>query len=307
MFKYILKRLAMGVLTLFVLATIVFFMMKAMPGSPFSQDNKNIAPAVMEALEAKYGLDKPVLEQYVIYMTNAIQGDFGESISKSGQYVADIVIKRAPVTAKLGCVAFVIAMVVGLTLGIISALTKNKFVNAIITVIATIGVSLPSFIFALLLMILFGVVLRMLPTVGLTSPLHYIMPAASLALYPISVITRLTRASLRDVMNKDYITLARSKGTKELIVVIKHGLKNAMLPVITYCGPMFAGLVTGSVVVERVFSIPGVGAEFVSSVTNRDYTLIMGLSIFLGAVVIVMTLVSDIVAAIVDPRIKLGK
>lgn len=307
MFKYILKRLAMGVLTLFVLATIVFFMMKAMPGSPFSQDSKNIAPAVMEALEAKYGLDKPVLEQYVIYMTNAIQGDFGESISKSGQYVADIVIKRAPVTAKLGCVAFVIAMVVGLTLGIISALTKNKFVNAIITVIATIGVSLPSFIFALLLMILFGVVLRMLPTVGLTSPLHYIMPAASLALYPISVITRLTRASLRDVMNKDYITLARSKGTKELIVVIKHGLKNAMLPVITYCGPMFAGLVTGSVVVERVFSIPGVGAEFVSSVTNRDYTLIMGLSIFLGAVVIVMTLVSDIVAAIVDPRIKLGK
>ncbi len=307
MAKYIIKRVLVGLLTLFVLATITFFMMKAMPGSPFSQDNKAVSIETYEALEAKYGLDKPIMEQYVVYFQNALSGDFGESIHKKGQLVTDIIIKRAPVTAQLGILAFGIALVVGISFGIISALTKHQWVNSIITFIATIGVSLPSFIFALLLMIVFAIQLRLLPTVGLSSPEHYIMPAATLALYPISMITRLTRSSLKDVMNKDYITLARSKGTKELMVIIKHGLKNAMLPVITYCGPMFAGLVTGSFVVERIFTIPGIGAEFIGSVQNRDYTLIMGLTIFLGAIVIVMNLISDIIAAMVDPRIKLGK
>ena len=307
MLKYSLKRVFMGLLTLVILATITFFGVHNMPGDPFTQDNKVMSPETYAALEAKYGLDKPLGEQYIIYMTNAAHGDFGESISKPGQQVTDIIIKRAPVTAKLGVVAFFLAVGVGLTFGILSALSKKRWVNSLITTFATLGVSIPGFLFALLCMILFAVKLRLLPVMGLETAKHYIMPSVAIALSSISMITRLSRSSLRDVMNKDYITLARSKGTSELMVIVKHGLKNALLPVITYCGPMFAGLVTGSMVIETLFSIPGIGAEFTNSITNRDYTLVMGLTIFFGALVIVMNLISDIVAALVDPRIKLGK
>ncbi len=307
MFKYIVKRLLIGILTLFVLLTITFFGVHAMPGSPFSQDNRTVSATVYEALEEKYGLDKPVWQQYLIYLNNVVHGDFGESLSKTGEQVVDIIAKRFPVTAKLGLVAFVIAMGAGLTLGIVSALTKKRWVKSLITAFSTFGVSMPSFLFAMIIMIIFGVVLGWLPVIGLKSWKHYIMPAIALSLSSISMITRLTRSSLNDVMHEDYITLARSKGTKEIWVVIKHGLKNALLPVITYAGPMFAGLITGSLVIESLFTIPGIGAEFTNSITNRDYTLVMGLTIFFGALVIVMNLVSDIVAAIVDPRIKLGK
>lgn len=307
MIKYSIKRLLMGCLTLFILATITFFGVHSMPGDPFAKDNRAMSPETYAALEKKYGLDKPLGEQYIIYLTNAIQGDFGESISKPGQQVMDIIVKRAPVTAGLGVVAFTLSVVVGLTFGIISALSKKRWVNSAITAFATFGVSIPGFLFAMIIMIIFAVKLGWLPVMGLTTPVHYIMPSIAIALSSISMITRLSRSSLRDVMNKDYITLARSKGTKELWVIIKHGLKNALLPVITYCGPMFAGLVTGSMVIETLFSIPGIGAEFTMSITNRDYTLVMGLTLFFGALVIVMNLVSDIVAAIVDPRIKLGK
>lgn len=307
MIKYSIKRLLMGCLTLFILATITFFGVHSMPGDPFAKDNRAMSPEAYAALEKKYGLDKPLGEQYIIYLTNAIQGDFGESISKPGQQVMDIIVKRAPVTAGLGVVAFTLSVVVGLTFGIISALSKKRWVNSAITAFATFGVSIPGFLFAMIIMIIFAVKLGWLPVMGLTTPVHYIMPSIAIALSSISMITRLSRSSLRDVMNKDYITLARSKGTKELWVIIKHGLKNALLPVITYCGPMFAGLVTGSMVIETLFSIPGIGAEFTMSITNRDYTLVMGLTLFFGALVIVMNLVSDIVAAIVDPRIKLGK
>lgn len=307
MIKYIIKRLLIGCLTLFILATITFFGVKAMPGDPFTQDNKVLSPETYAALEAKYGLDKPVGEQYIIYLTNVLHGDFGESISKKGTQVADIIAQRAPVTAKLGVVAFGLSISIGLLFGIVSALSKKRWVNNLITAFATLGVSIPGFLFAMICMIIFAVKLGWLPVVGLDTPRHYILPSIAIALSSISMITRLTRSSLKDVMNKDYITLARSKGTKEVWVIVKHGLKNALLPVITYCGPMFAGLITGSMVIETLFSIPGIGKEFTNSITNRDYTLVMGLTIFFGAIVIVMNLVSDIVAALVDPRIKLGK
>ena len=307
MFKYVVKRLLIGCLTLFILATLTFFGMKAMPGNPFAQDNKALSPEAYAALEKKYGLDKPVSEQYVIYLTNALHGDFGESITKKGQMVGDIIVKRAPVTAKLGTVAFLIAVGTGLTLGIISALTKKRWVNSAITTFATLGVSIPGFLFAMIIMYIFGVKLRLLPVMELLTWKHYIMPALALSLSPISMITRLTRSSLKDVMNKDYITLARSKGTKELMVILKHGLRNAMLPVVTYCGPMFASLVTGSVVIEKLFTIPGIGAEFTNSIINRDYTLVMGLTLLFGGIVIIMNIVSDIAAAMIDPRIKLEK
>lgn len=307
MFKYIVKRLLLGIFTLFILATIVFFGMKAMPGSPFSRDNKAIPAATMEALNKKYGLDKPVSEQYVVYMKNVIHGDFGVSISKKGQSVTEIIKTRLPVTAKLGVIAFVVSMVVGITLGVISALMNKQWVNSLITILATIGVSVPGFLLAMLMMILLAVNLKLLPVVGLETPASYIMPVLALSFSPISTITRLTRSSLRDVMGSDFITLARSKGTKESMVVIKHGLKNALLPVITYAGPMFAGMITGSLVIETLFSIPGIGREFTTSISNRDYTLCMGLTILLGALVIIMTLVSDVVSAMVDPRIKVNK
>lgn len=307
MFKYIVKRLLLGIFTLFILATIVFFGMKAMPGSPFSRDNKAIPAATMEALNKKYGLDKPVSEQYVVYMKNVIHGDFGVSISKKGQSVTEIIKTRLPVTAKLGVIAFVVSMVVGITLGVISALTNKQWANSLITILATIGVSVPGFLLAMLMMILLAVNLKLLPVVGLETPASYIMPVLALSFSPISTITRLTRSSLRDVMGSDFITLARSKGTKESMVVIKHGLKNALLPVITYAGPMFAGMITGSLVIETLFSIPGIGREFTTSISNRDYTLCMGLTILLGALVIIMTLVSDVVSAMVDPRIKVNK
>lgn len=307
MFKYIVKRLLLGIFTLFILATIVFFGMKAMPGSPFSRDNKAIPAATMEALNKKYGLDKPVSEQYVVYMKNVIHGDFGVSISKKGQSVTEIIKTRLPVTVKLGVIAFVVSMLVGITLGVISALTNKQWVNSLITILATIGVSVPGFLLAMLMMILLAVNLKLLPVVGLETPASYIMPVLALSFSPISTITRLTRSSLRDVMGSDFITLARSKGTKESMVVIKHGLKNALLPVITYAGPMFAGMITGSLVIETLFSIPGIGREFTTSISNRDYTLCMGLTILLGALVIIMTLVSDVVSAMVDPRIKVNK
>lgn len=307
MFKYIVKRLLLGIFTLFILATIVFFGMKAMPGSPFSRDNKAIPAATMEALNKKYGLDKPVSEQYVVYMKNVIHGDFGVSISKKGQSVTEIIKTRLPVTAKLGVIAFVVSMLVGITLGVISALTNKQWVNSLITILATIGVSVPGFLLAMLMMILLAVNLKLLPVVGLETPASYIMPVLALSFSPISTITRLTRSSLRDVMGSDFIALARSKGTKESMVVIKHGLKNALLPVITYAGPMFAGMITGSLVIETLFSIPGIGREFTTSISNRDYTLCMGLTILLGALVIIMTLVSDVVSAMVDPRIKVNK
>ncbi len=307
MIKYIAKRLLIGALTLFILMTLTFFAVRAIPGNPFAQDSRSLSPEAYAALEHKYGLDKPVTEQYIIYLGNALKLDFGESIAKKGQQVLDIIVERAPVTFGLGLVAFVLAVVLGLTLGIVSALTKKRWVNSLITTFATLGVSIPGFLFAIIMMYLFGVRWGILPVMGLSSSVHYILPALALALSPISMITRLTRSSLKDVMNKDYITLARSKGTSELLVIIKHGLKNAMLPIVTYCGPMFAGLVTGSLVIERLFTIPGIGAEFTDSISNRDYTLVMGLTIFLGLIVIVMTIVSDIIAALIDPRIKLGK
>ena len=204
--KYIVKRLLMGVVALLVLATITFFMMKAIPGNPFSRENKAMSPSQMEKLNEQYGLDKPILEQYLTYMGNALQGNFGESIKKTGQTVISIIAQDAPVTARLGAVAFVIALVVGIGFGMVSALTKSRVANSIITILATFGVSFPSFLLAMLAMILFGVNLKWLPLAGLSTPKHYILPAFALALSPISMITRLTRSSLTDVMNKDYIT-----------------------------------------------------------------------------------------------------
>ena len=302
--KYIIKRVLIGFVTLFVLASVTFFLMKATPGSPFSLA-KYKTPEALAAAEAKYNLDKPLMEQYVIYLKGVAQGNLGESMINTGRSVSYYIKTGFPVTARLGLIAFVLALVGGIALGTGAALSRHKWVNNLCMFVATIGVSVPSFLIAMIMLIIFGVQLHILPFIGLNSPLNYIMPALSLAFYPIAMIARLTRSSMLEVMNQDYIILARSKRTPYKKVVIKHALKNAMLPVVTYAGPMFAFMLTGSFVIESVFSIPGIGSAFVSCITTRDYPIIMGLTIFLGFLVITFNLITDILSAIIDPRIKL--
>ncbi|MBQ9009289.1 MAG: ABC transporter permease [Clostridia bacterium] len=304
--KYILKRLLIGVVTLLALATITFFLMHIIPGSPFAGETSKLPAAVREKLIAKYGLDQPLLVQFGTYLRNALHGDFGTSLNRKGREVTDIISGGIGATASLGLVAFVIAMTVGILLGTISAFSRQRWVSGLVAVISTIGVSVPSFLIALLMMLVFGVLLGWLPFVGLSTWRHYIMPGIALSLAPIAMIARLVRSSLLEVMRQDYMVLARSKGTPELQVIIRHALKNALIPVITYAGPLIATLLTGSFVIETLFSIPGIGAEFVTSVSNRDYTLIMALTIFYGAFIIIANILTDLITAAIDPRIRLN-
>ena len=299
-----LKRVLIGFVTLFVLGSATFFLMKATPGSPVNGERFKSKEA-QELAIIRYGLDRPVFEQYTMYLNNLAHGDLGESYVKEGVYVDKTIADTFPVTARLGGVAFLFALVVGITLGTTAALSKRKWVNNVCMFVATIGVSVPSFLLSMFLIIIFGVELRLLPFVGLRTPANYVLPIIALSLYPISMIARLTRSSMLEVMKQDYIILARSKGTSYKMVVIKHALKNAMLPVVTYAGPAFAFMLTGSFVVETIFSIPGTGKEFVSNISNRDYQMIMGLTLFLGALIITFNIITDIVAAMIDPRIKL--
>ena len=303
--KYIVKRVLIGIITLFALATITFFLMHIIPGSPFAGETSKLPAAVKEKLIAQYGLDQPLYVQFGAYLRNALTGDFGTSLNRKGQEVVDIIANGLPATVSLGLVAFVIAMVVGIFLGTVAAFSRQKWVSGVVAFIATIGVSVPSFLLALMMMLVFGVLLSCLPTIGLGSWQHYIMPSVALALSPIAMISRLVRTSLMDVMRQDYMVLARSKGTSELKVIIRHALKNALVPVITYAGPLIATLLTGSFVVETLFSVPGIGAEFVNSVSNRDYTLIMALTIFYGSFIIIANIVTDLITAAMDPRIRL--
>ena len=305
MAKYIVKRALIGVVTLFALATITFFMMHIIPGSPFAGETSRLPASVRETLIESYGLDQPLTTQFATYLKNVLHGDFGTSLNRRGRDVVDIILTGLPATASLGIVAFCIALSVGVFLGTAAAFSKQKWVSGAVAFLSTIGVSVPSFLLALLMMLVFGVLLGWLPIVGLSSWKHYIMPSIALALSPIAMITRLVRTSLMEVMRQDYMVLARSKGTSELKVIIRHALKNALVPVITYAGPLIATLLTGSFVVETLFSVPGIGAEFVNSVSNRDYTLIMALTIFYGSFIIIANIVTDLITAAMDPRIRL--
>lgn len=301
---YILKRLALAVLTVWVVITITFFVMHAVPGGPFTSE-KAISPAAKAALEAKYGLDKPVTEQYVTYLKDIItKFDFGPSLKQRGRQVTDIIFDGLKVSAKLGIVAAVIALIVGVVLGAIAALRRNKIIDRVIMVITTAFVSMPSFIMGSLLLILFAIKLRILPANGSTTE-GLILPIVTLALYPMAYITRLTRSSMLDVLGQDYIRTAKAKGVSGKNIIFGHALKNSLIPVITYFGPMLAYIVTGSLVVEQIFAVPGIGRAFVNSITNRDYTLIMGTTIILATLIVIMNLVGDIMYKIVDPRITL--
>lgn len=305
MVKYILKRLLIGVISVLVLTTVTFYLMHYVPGNPFSSDDRNLKPAVLEMMLNRYHLNDPITKQFGYYLKDLLRGDFGESMVNTGQKVNYVIATQAPVTLKLGLFSFTLAIVLGITFGLIAALTKSQFLKNFVTVIATIGVSLPSFLFSLMLMYVFSVWLKLLPLYGLSSPLHYIMPGLSIALYSISSYTRMVRATMTEVIRTDYITLARSKGLSDIMIYVRHGLKNAILPVITSAGQTIAFMLTGSFVIENLYSIPGIGKAYVTSVQNRDYTMIMGLTIYLGVIIVFSTILSDIISSLVDPRIRL--
>lgn len=305
MIKYVLKRLGIGLLTLFVLVAITFSMTKLMPGSPLQ--SKNISGETLARMEARYGLDKPVVTQFFIYCKNILKGDFGTSYKKIGVEVKDIIKDSMKPTISLGLVTFLLVLVVGVTAGILMAKAKSNFAKGAWLTGLTLGVSIPNFIVALLIMILFGVVLQWFPIIGLDTPKHYVLPAIAMGLYPISAVARLTQSSYEEVIRQDYIIMARAKGISKGTILFRHVLKNVMLPVITYMGPMVAFLLTGSVTIEKIFTIPGLGREFTNAIMNHDYTVVMGITIFMGAVIIVCNLLADVVCAIVDPRIRLAK
>ena len=301
--RYILKRLLMAIVTLWAVITVTFFVMKAVPGDPFASE-KAVTPAARAALEAKYGLDKPLFQQYLNYLTGALHFDFGPSLKLRGRDVAAIIADGMRTSAKLGVIALLLATISGVLLGAVAALRRNSILDKIIMVITTACVSMPSFIMGSLLLILFAIHLKWLPANGSTRA-GLILPVITLALYPMSYITRLTRSSMLDVLGQDYIRTAKAKGVSERNVILKHALKNSLIPVITYFGPELAYIVTGSLVVEQIFAVPGIGRYFVSSITGRDYPLIMGTTIVLASLIVIMNLVSDIMYKVVDPRINL--
>lgn len=304
MVKYIAKRIGLAIVTIWAVATITFFLMNLVPGGPFLSE-KAISPQATAALEAKYGLDKPLFQQYLTYITDALHGDFGDSLKQRGRTVMDIIKMKFPVSARVGGVSVLVSLILGVPLGCIAALKRGKFADSLISVVATCGIAVPSFVICTLLLYFFGVKLQILPTMGLTTAKHYVMPVMALAFYPTAYIMRLMRSSMLDVLGQDYMRTAKAKGLAGGKILFKHALRNAILPVITYVGPLLAYTVTGSFVVEKIFTIPGLGGEFITAINGRDYTLIMGTTIFLATLIIIMNVVVDIVYKLVDPRIKL--
>ena len=300
--SYIVKRILLAVLTVWVVLTITFFVMHFVPGGPFASE-KAITPAVQAALEAKYGLDKPLMEQYWTYLVDAFtKFDFGPSLKQRGRMVIDVVKDGLKTSAKLGLIAALWATVAGVVLGASAALKRNTVLDRIIMVISTAFVSMPSFIMGSLMLLFFSVKLGLVPANGETAK-GLILPVITLGLSPMANIIRLTRSSMLDVLGQDCIRTARAKGVAPLRIIFGHALKNALIPVITYIGPMLAYIVTGSLVVEQIFAVPGIGRAFVQSIINRDYPLIMGTTIVLASLIVIMNLISDILYKIVDPRI----
>lgn len=304
MVKYIAKRIGLAIVTIWAVATITFLLMNLVPGGPFLSE-KAISPQATAALEAKYGLDKPLFQQYLTYIKDALHGDFGDSLKQRGRTVMDIIKMKFPVSARVGGVSVLVSLILGVPLGCIAALKRGKFADSLISVVATCGIAVPSFVICTLLLYFFGVKLQILPTMGLTTAKHYVMPVMALAFYPTAYIMRLMRSSMLDVLGQDYMRTAKAKGLAGGKILFKHALRNAILPVITYVGPLLAYTVTGSFVVEKIFTIPGLGGEFIAAINGRDYTLIMGTTIFLATLIILMNVVVDIVYKLVDPRIKL--
>lgn len=302
MLKYIVKRVLLAIVTVFIIAAITFFTMNAIPGGPFASE-KAPSPEVQRVLEERYNLDKPVVEQFVIYLKNFIHGDLGVSL-KNARSISTIIGESFPISAKLGGMAALVATVVGVVLGSLAALKRNTVIDRIIVFFTTLFTAVPSFVLATILLYVFCLALKWVPVWSVENT-NYTLPVIALSLYPMAYITRLTKTSMLDALGQDYIRTANAKGVAAWKVIFKHALRNAVIPVITYVGPMLAYIITGSLVVENIFTIGGLGSKFISGINNRDYTMIMGTTMFLAILMVTMNLITDIIYSIVDPRIKL--
>ncbi|CAN5193122.1 oligopeptide ABC transporter permease OppB [soil metagenome] len=305
MLRYILRRLLVAVPTLFLVITLTFFMMRAAPGSPFDS-NRKLPAEIMKNVEAKYGFDRPLVVQYGHYLADVVRGDFGPSLKYKGKSVNDFIKEGFPTSAGIGLSALTLATFFGLMLGILAALRQNKAADYTATTIAILGVCIPTFVTAPLMVLLFASKLGWLPTAGVTAGYKsFIMPVIVLALPQIAIISRLTRAGMIEVLRSNYIRTARAKGLPEHVIVLKHGLRAALLPLVSYLGPACAGLLTGSLVVEQLFSLPGLGKSFIIGALQHDYTVVMGVVILYASLILLLNLVADVVYAMLDPRVRL--
>ncbi|HAK45859.1 MAG TPA: peptide ABC transporter permease [Spirochaeta sp.] len=303
MIKYIFKRMVMMILTLLIIAVLVFFLMHAIPGGPFTAQ-RELPAEVEKALMEKYNLDDSLPKQLINYIGGLLKGDLGPSFKYPGMRVNDFIREGFPVSARLGLITIIFVLAASIPMGIVAALKNGRWQDVLSMIIATIGVTIPSFVIATLLMYLFSHKLGWLPAFGFDKPTGYILPVIALGGYAMSFLARLMRSSLLEVMGQDYIRTARAKGLSEFKVVVRHALRNAMIPVVTVLGPTIAALLTGSFVIEKIFALPGMGKHFVTSITNRDYTTILGITIFYATFLIVMVFLVDMFYLIIDPRIK---
>ncbi|MEY4255783.1 MAG: oligopeptide transporter permease OppB [Pseudomonadota bacterium] len=305
MFRFLLRRLMVAVPTLFLVVTAAFFMMRAAPGNPFDSDRK-LPPEVERSIMAKYGMDRPLGEQYVAYVGNVLQGDLGPSLKYKDKSVAELISEGLPTSAVIGLSALTLACLVGIGLGIIAALRQNQMIDNVTMAIAVLGVCIPTFVTAPLLVLVFAAKLGWLPTAGLNGIRSLILPVTVLALPQIAIISRLTRAGMIEVLRSNYIRTARAKGLSEARIVLRHGLRAAILPLVSYLGPACAGLLTGSLVIEKIFSLPGLGKSFVIGALQRDYTVVMGVVIVYAGLILLLNLLADIAYAMLDPRVRLS-
>ncbi len=290
-------------ITIILITTLTFTMMHSIPGGPFTRE-RPVPDEILRALNAKYNLDDPLPVQYLNYMKGLITFDLGPSYSKIGTTVNDLIESGFPASAKIGLMATVIIVALGIPLGVISALKQNKPIDYAVMIMATLGITVPSFVVATVIIYFFAGKLGWIPSFGINDPKGYIGPVIALAGYSLSFVTRLTRSSMLEVLRQDYIRTARANGIKEFSVIMKHAMKNALIPVVTYVGPMIAAILTGSFVIEKIFAIPGIGRHFVESVSNRDYTTIMGITVFYAVFYLIMVFLVDVAYTLIDPRIK---
>jgi len=307
MAKYILKRLVLGIITIWTVITITFVLMHSVPGNPFATESRKIPENILENLKKKYGLDKPKSEQYIMYLENIARFDFGESMKSSSETVNQIIARRFPVSARLGVQAILIALIFGPALGAIAALYQNKGPDYIAMIISIIGVSVPSFVLGSFLIQFVAAKVDWIPIGGWGEFRHTLLPSFALALMPLAQFSRLMRSSMLEVLGQDYIKTAKSKGISRFAVIMKHAVRNAILPIVSILGTTVSDLVVGSFVIEKIFGIPGLGQYFTISVFNRDYTLIMGVTVFYAFILILAMLLVDIAYMLIDPRIRLTK
>ena len=301
MTRYIIKRVLLALLTILIICAITFFTMHAVPGGPFNKE-KALSQATINALNARYNLDKPLFTQFVLWIKNMLHGDFGVSL-KNGREISAIIGESFPISCRLGLTAVIFALILGTVFGSIAALCRNRLPDRIIVFFSTLFTAVPSFVLATLLLLVFSIKLGWFPVWSATET-NYVLPVIALAAYPMAYTTRLSKTSMLDALSQDYIRTAKAKGVAKWKVIFKHALRNSLIPVITYAGPEIAYIITGSMVIETIFTVGGIGSKFIASINNRDYTMIMATTVFLATLMVVANLICDLLYKVVDPRIK---